>query len=282
MPKRKYTLKGFYSYIPFLQTYLDKQIAKYDTLSDDTIRSRLYRNLYQGYDSNTPIQSINRIHDAVLKNKKESHVEDGFRQSYMDDLWATYLNIPQNKRRGITGYGKNYVENSNYTPTKGNKKINYKRLNHYSRFGDSKNGLDDREKRELVSTAITGDLDIRPYVDIKLHELLGDKKVLPLKIGENKLSKIIPGLGTHTVGRGLDPKNGEYVSYYDLWDMSPDTKGGEDKSLGIGTPIHFYDRIYLDDYFDIPTKYRYSLEDKQNDIYYGGYLPEVTIKPKRK
>ena len=64
--------------------------------------------------------------------------------------------------------------------------------------------------------------------------------------------------------------------------MSPDTKGGEDKSLGIGTPIHFYDRIYLDDYFDIPTKYRYSLEDKQNDISYGGYLPEVTIKPKRK
>ena len=62
-----------------------------------------------------------------------------------------------------------------------------------------------------------------------------------------------------------------------MWDLSPDSKGGEDKSLGIGKPIHIYDRIYLDDYFNIPKENR-TLD---KDIYYGGYLPEVIIIPKK-
>lgn len=60
--------------------------------------------------------------------------------------------------------------------------------------------------------------------------------------------------------------------------MSPDSKGDEDKSLGIGKPIHIYDRIYLDDYFKIPEENR----NLNKNTYYGGYLPEVIVDGKYK
>jgi hypothetical protein len=63
--------------------------------------------------------------------------------------------------------------------------------------------------------------------------------------------------------------NGEYVSYYDKWDLAPIFEGiNKDQSFGIGKPIELYDRLYLDDYYGIGNK--------------GGHatwLPEVTVTP---
>lgn len=281
MPKRKYTLKGMMKYIPFLQSYIDKQVSKYDNLSNKVIRERLYKNLYQGYDPNKPFKALDRIEQAVLLNKPENGIKDEYRQSYMDDLFAEYLSIPKEQRRPNTIYGKDYIEDSPYVPTKKTKNIKYKRINHKDIFGINY-GLPSDLKKQLVTETITGSYnsdktfagDIRRF----LQEKLGFKgHDLPLKIGENRTTNIIPSLGTHTIGRGVDPKKGEYVSYYDLWDMSPDSKGGEDKSLGIGKPIHIYDRIYLDDYFNIPKENRTLYKD----TYYGGYLPEVIVTPKK-
>lgn len=281
MPKRKYTLKGMSKYIPFLQSYIDKRIAKYDNLSDEVIRERLYKNLYQGYNLYEPFKNLDRVEKAVLLNEPEKGINDEYRQSYMDDLFAEYLSIPKEQRRPITIYGKNYIEDSPYTPTKNAKNIKYKRINHKGIFSNS-NGLEDEIKDALVTEAISGSYNTKNNIfgdiDRFLQKHLGIKgKDLPLKIGENRTTKIIPGLGTHTIGRGVDPKKGEYVSYYDLWDMSPDSTGGEDKSLGIGKPIHIYDRIYLDDYFNIPKENR-TLD---KDTYYGGYLPEIIVTPKK-
>lgn len=45
----------------------------------------------------------------------------------------------------------------------------------------------------------------------------------------------------------------------------------EDISMGIGTPVPIYDKVYLDDIYNIPEKER------------GGYyLPEITITRKKK
>jgi len=94
-----------------------------------------------------------------------------------------------------------------------------------------------------------------------------------------------PELGTFTVDTGRD-KKGQYVSYYDKWDLNPfrgitnvgnkvtkfiglDKAG--DLSFGIGKPIEIYDRIYLDDYYGVPYPYRGAT-----------YLPEVTVYGKKK
>lgn len=281
MPKRKYTLKGMPKYIPFLQSYINKRIAKYNDLSDKVIRERLYKNLYQGYSSYDLFKTLDRVEKAVLLNEPEKGANDEYRQSYMDDLFAEYLSIPKEQRRPITIYGKNYIEDSSYTPTKNTENVKYKRINHKGIFSNS-NGLEDKTKDALVTEAISGSYNtnntILGDIDRFLQRHLGIKgKDLPLKIGENRTTTIIPGLGTHTIGRGVDPKKGEYVSYYDLWDMSPDSKGGEDKSLGIGKPIHIYDRIYLDDYYGVPKENRRI----EPDTYYGGYLPEVIVTPKK-
>lgn len=282
MPKRKYTLKGMMKYIPFLQSYIDKQVSKYDNLSNKVIRERLYKNLYQGYNPNKPFEALDRVEQAVLFNKPE-YTGDQFRQSYMDDLFAEYLSIPKEQRRPATAlYGKDYIEDSPYVPTNKTKNVKYKRINHRDIYGISY-GLPSDLKEQLVTEAITGsynsnktfDGDIRRF----LQEKLGFKgNDLPLKIGQNRTTNIIPSLGTHTIGRGVDPKKGEYVSYYDLWDLSPDVIGGEDKSLGIGKPIHIYDRIYLNDYFRIPEE---NIDFDKN-TYYGGYLPEIIVEPTSK
>ena len=91
-------------------------------------------------------------------------------------------------------------------------------------------------------------------------------------------------LGYYTVGKGRD-KKGDYASYYDKWDINPFSGRLQNntalpvelrKHLGklnmdIGNPVHIYDRIYFDDYFDIPD------EDRG-----GHYIPEVFVIGNRK
>lgn len=243
-PKFKYTLKGWKKYIPFVQTYIDSNIEDINELmknkSVNEVRQLLYDHIYpSGY-----FDIKDRLKDELShKTTDKPSVNQHF---YRDDIWATYLNIPKDKRHDNF----NKLQISKYRPTLGNNKVTY-----YS-IGN----LGTNRKINLINQAVK------------------------LPIGKNDLSYMLsPYLGKHTVGHGLDKNNGEYISYYDLWDLNPiDERGGTDASNGIGIPVNIYDRIYLDDFYEIPKNKRYSLEDKHQGIYYGGYLPEVKINSNRK
>lgn len=99
-----------------------------------------------------------------------------------------------------------------------------------------------------------------------------DKKALG-KSGKNIVT-VLPILGNATVGIGTDRKRGDYISYYDKWDI--DLGGGSNTKDIIGPiiggkPFEIYDKIYLDDYYGV------SSYTNPKDGYYGGWLPEATI-----
>lgn len=216
------------------------------------IREEAYKRIdpYKGY----------RIPDQLkdLSVKTKENLPDNIDDAEMDDLdvetadeiWAEYLKIPKSRRRFP---GSRTIVDSKYAPKNGNVK-KYKSLK-----------LKESDKDLLVD-----------YTD-------------DLKIGQNKTSDIFANknLGVHTIGRGVDPKRGEYRSYYDKWDLNPFNgkygginipvinKAG-DASLGVGNPVNIYDRLYLDDYYGVSPK---QTRPKPGD-YYGGYLPEVVIQNK--
>lgn len=206
------------------------------------VNRRLYKNVSPvGYDG-----AKDRLVKGVLLNENDNILGDS--ENYRDNIYAEYLDIPENKR---TRYKYNRVVDSKYSPTRGSKNVRYKALANI-RFPNRRNS--------------------RKYGwDKAYDEIYNEDGVLP--VGENKLSHAFgTQFATHTLGRGYDDR-GEYMSYYDKWDVNPfDVKREEfgDKSFGLGNPIEFYDRMYLDDYFNVP-----------NDARGGHYLPEVEVRPKR-
>lgn len=71
-------------------------------------------------------------------------------------------------------------------------------------------------------------------------------------------------LNEFTAYRDRD-KKGDFVSIYDEWDYNPNVRGGNKRFNKIidnvtgGKPFVVYDRIYLDDFFNIPQKHRGSI-----------------------
>lgn len=209
----------------------------------DYVRRKLYDNILPWGYTDIP----QRVWNAVVKNKKEK--DDNRDAAIRDDLWATYLQIPKNTRHTIEG-GKVTLTDASYKP-KGavKRKPTYK----FSK---------------LTSPAEYGILAYAGQVPGGLNIEGGDY----LPIGKNRVVypndinafSELEGLGQFTVGRGYD-KKGEYVSYYDSWDLGDTNSPYKDSSLGIGKPFNIYDRIYLDDYYNIlePT--------------HSMWLPEVEI-----
>ena len=116
------------------------------------------------------------------------------------------------------------------------------------------------------------DISPNPY-----NNHIGVKKIKkePISVGQNRVATSYDrtlnlALRDFTIGRGRDNK-GEYVSYYDLWDISPYRISNKDQSFGIGKPFEIYDRIYLDDFYGVPGKYKG-----------GNYIPEIIVTGKRK
>lgn len=70
---------------------------------------------------------------------------------------------------------------------------------------------------------------------------LRKKGLLPPQIGSKNymLSDSVGALGNFTIGRGKD-ENGEYLSYYDLWDVSNNPA----EKYNLAKPYEIYDRIY--------------------------------------
>lgn len=163
-----------------------------------------------------------------------------------DDFWAEYLRIPKEKRHEVKG--KATLSPSMYRPTKGKPNPRTFRIDN----------LSDKDKERLIDAA---------------KELnIGDNK----QIKSYYIDSPFDGLGDFTVGKGHDSK-GTYISYYDDWNLSPFSNkevgggGAEDESFGIGSPFDVYDRIYLDDYYNIPKENRGSY-----------FIPETEVVAKKK
>lgn len=214
------------------------------------IRDRLYNNINPNWSYDNPIKVA---YSAIIKNKpyygEEKMQDDPDSQAL--GLYEEYLNIPEEKRRSIYR-----LQNSNYQPAKSvDKSIVYKKLN-----------LSENDKLNLARIGLLlNNGESKTYQEINQQSLYSDP------------SYNIPntqGLGNFTISRGSD-ENGEYISYYDKYDINPFAGGlnkrptklsnliglnkKEDLTFGIGTPFEIYDRIYLKD-INIPENK--SLEEQ--------------------
>ena len=251
-----------------LRKQLESHYYNYATgnLPIDTIRMRLYRNLWP-YGYNDPIE---RVHNAVVQNQQDHRFKKtgDTHLSPRDVIFATYLQIPKNLRRH-TSYP-TVLQQSDYKPTLGDIDKTYYKLPE----------LTNTEKVGLIKDAqglryLARDENGHYYVRGRDT----DRK-LDLNFGQNKVSRVLGDLGSHTIGRGVDPQKGEYISYYDLWDLSPfgmDKQNVSDQSMGIGKPVEFYDRLYLDDFYGADS----STRGYPRGTRYGGWLPEITIRPRQ-
>lgn len=98
------------------------------------------------------------------------------------------------------------------------------------------------------------------------------------------------GLAAFTVGSGVDPQRGQYISMFDKWDINPFDENGTyggglmakiskaagipqnfDATGGVGNPFYIYDRVYLDDYYGVNSR------PQNPDEFYGGYIMPTTI-----
>ena len=228
----------------YYNTTFKPAIKKYGI---DEVRLRLYDNIHPfGYENaqSRIDYAINKEPLSDIERKNYPYSEKDFYENKLrDDIWRTYLNVDKKYSHYGDGNGHKVIE-SKYKPTNSNENKKYYTITH-----DDYNGL--------YSGGIKGKL---------VNEVLFGA----IKHGENRLSNTLGRyFGNHTISRGMDPKKGDYVSFYDLWDIAPSEKnertGRKDESRGIGTPIEFYDRIYLNDYFDVKPKI-------PKDSYYEGYL----------
>ena len=244
----------------------------------NTVRRRLYDNLFPYNYGNDVQGTTSRVINSVWKNKREVLPSDEYSHDIMrDDIFAEYLGIPSNRRHNITDImgndandKKHLVIPSEYKPAKQtDSNVEYKTINKI------------KDQDILKATNFNYDADGFP--------------INPLEFNENRTvhaGGLETYFGNYTVSRGVDPVKGEYRSFYDLWDLNPfygkyssnpdnavekilnKISGNKDISLGIGKPIEFYDRVYLDDYYGVDSK-----PDKGQ--YYGGYIPEVEVTPKK-
>lgn len=247
---------------PLVDKYINNKLKYiFGNLSKEEIRNRLYSNIYPfSYDN-----YADRLEEAIKNNIPENF---GRNQYIRDDIFATYLNIPEQNRRKLDRFNTpnlfgraNKVVPSKYTPTQSNGGQYFTLENMASFYTPDYLDILIQDANGIYSVKQNQNLD----------NVQSDTTSDRINFGQNKLSYALSDwFGQHTISRGLDPKKGEYVSYYDKWDLSPIKKHGSDESLGIGNPIEFYDRIYLDDYYKIDNT-------PPNGVYYGGYLPEIRI-----
>ena len=184
----------------------------------DTIRERLYNNLVP-VSYKTDKYPWVRARDAIVNNEKESLENFDERQRAgalaRDEIYAQYLHIPKNKRRNV-GFE---LEDAKYKPTLNDKGEHYYSIN----FGES----GDEVRRAIINNAmktsavLDDGIDADGYSDF--YNLPG---LLPNQV---KASVVLNDLlGWHRVGRAIDPKKGDYVSYWDRWDLTPVGRNGED------------------------------------------------------
>lgn len=246
------------------------------------LQRRVYDNLDPRGSYNYPVQHMlraiignysdfsdkdNEFNDYynTLKNGWGSADNGKYQSKAHDELMAKYLGITKNlhKREGKS------LRKSKYAPSlRNSNKSTYYAL-----------PLNDDEIAGLLNTAYGTNQD-------NLYAKKSGSDLSPMAYGENRLTNAgtsIAGfniLGDYTIGKGHD-KKGDYVSYYDVFDLNP-YKGYfanyannnntslskyDDLSFGLGTPVELYDRIYLDDIMGLPA----------NAVRGSYWLPEITV-----
>ncbi len=203
-------------------------------LKSNIVRDRMEDNIYDfEYHTKNPIVKMKNV---VLDNEKEvDHLniigEIPENSKTHKDLLSLYLGKPQKY---------NTVSISKYKPS------------------DSKEK--DKEYFSINSK------EFKDYVFKHLNEdyIAQGIRTGEIKPARDKNGKVIPnryiikdigtGLGEFTIDRGKD-ENGEYISYWDKWNLNPykgiysskNISNIEDLSFGIGKPFDIYDRLYFRD-----------------------------------
>lgn len=212
------------------------------------IQRRLYKNL-------TPVSYLNapdRVRDAIILNRPDTAYYDaiGFDAGKhwkskaaipSDPIFAKYLNIPKSEQR----------------------KVPYKLIESKYKPSVSKDKNAKYYKEPILGTKVEGNLNkLRNNL---FNELINEGLFLNTNGSIN--SKILSGtLGNHKLSKGRDSK-GDYISYYDLWDLSPFNKQGNDDKFNIGQPVEFYDRYHLDDIMGLGS----------NSILGSYWLPQIEV-----
>ena len=237
----------------------------------DAVRRRLYRNITPfGYHN-----PISRTLGAIALNQQDdTRIEENKRikdsvpeASALDALWATYLNIPENQRRAI---------NSKYGISK--TKDGYYRFNSPGMIFNfeqdlSPNGLFGLPGRKAdMMNGILGNYTTGIRRDTKGDYIFySDSRLNPDGTPNIKTGWDINPY-SNTVDNDTEETTEEHGQYgQDKKDLSYKIGKAlfgniEDVSMGIGTPVPIYDKIYLDDY--------YGLSKEQQG---GHYLPEITV-----
>lgn len=221
------------------------------------IKHRLYENL-----SPISYDDLTRVSDAILLNKPDRYHAKMKNMPVLDEIYAQYLGIPEKDR-----HFNMRLEKSKYKPTLGGENVTYYKLPQKRGRNNEGTVIGDYHWRDGATNT---------YMDDMIFD------ATYMEPGTNKQQLNIE-LGHYTVGRGID-NNGDYVSYYDKWDLNPFSgrlqnttalpfpvrKVLSNANMDFGTPVYIYDRIYLDDYYGVkePT--------------HATYLPEVRVYGKKK
>lgn len=268
-----------------------KDYAEYLNWSDekiDSLKNNFYNNFSPwGYDileARNALQDTSKQGIPVGADEKESMARDF--------LFAEYLGIPQEKRK-IPEANSLYEESSVVPSMGGNETTKYIR---FSNPKDRETAV--RLYNELMSNVVKvpGQKKVKPGRDYQTAFNNSTYRITPGKSGKNysvmrtsfydfEEDPYSAALGQFTLGSDIDPNKGQYISVYDKWDLNPFSYGSMyplprklintiaplgDASGGLGNPVNYYDRIYLDDYYGAPSK-------PEEGTYYGGWLPEVGI-----
>jgi len=247
---------------------------KFPSLSDlreyyslPKIRERLFLGVRpQGYGEDRKKEAFSAITGLGYNNLRKQRTTEN---PIIESLWAEYLQQPSYMINELyPDLPQNYlIGKSDYVPTiNGNSSDNYLKINSSA----------ENYGKHPVYRNTKGNSDIyrldMPFDFVNKFVKNGYERS---HIGGNKdFPEYNYNLGEYIGTRGMDDR-GDYVSYYDKWDLSP-FGGTEDQSMGIGKPLNIYDRVYLDDYYGVsePTHATYlpEVEVTQNNHSQGGPL----------
>ncbi len=216
--------------------YSEKDSAIYDPASDtwniapkqDAIAE--VRRIIDAFtkDATTDSGQIERL---IRDQKKKNYLPDKEARTLVHsrmDAWRTYLGLPQTN--GTFGI-------SEFKPSNSKDDIYYYKINRFLEDYASNTGIEEENPQGFVDIrAMTTKEVLRWFVNRINEETKEYGK--PVRLADRGLAI----MGHYTLTKGRDDR-GEYISYYDRWDLDGSFEG---KGGVIGKPFEIYDRIYYD------------------------------------
>ena len=205
--------------------------------------SEIIKELLSGKKSKEWLQRANNIVKSYKDNSnKPEDYYDALSYIGHEDAKDKYLQLPQKSNTIIV---------SKYIPTKSKDKTTYYKFNFQTpEYWNREN-----------------DINTQSHITASMEDFIKNKS----KSGNTIATDIV--LNNFTRGYGIDPKKGQYMSIYDIWDYNTKVKGGGKDNIANkigGRPFEIYDRIYLDDLYNVNSA-------PEKGTYYGGYVPTVVV-----